>query len=136
MATGARMASGVFTGGGAWWVAASRVSVRASETASRAVSSLQSQALWMARVRLLVTMRRGVGWGGGDGGGGDDGGNSGNGWCDGSGDGGGSITGGKRKLSQVLGDGHIDDARRANASGGGAVTSRRGAWNPKARALE
>ena len=45
----------------------------------------------MARVRLLVTMRRGVGWGGGgDGGGGDDGGNSGNGWCDGSGDGGNS----------------------------------------------
>ena len=45
----------------------------------------------MARVRLLVTMQRGVGWGGGgDGGGGDDGGNSGNGWCDGSDDGGNS----------------------------------------------
>ena len=49
----------------------------------------------MARVCLLVTMRRGVGWGGGgDGGGGDDDGNSGNGWCDGSDDGGNSHGGG------------------------------------------
>ena len=61
------------------------MAVRASEAASRAVSSLLSQASWMARVRLLVTVRRGVGWdgggdvGGGDGGGGDGGGSGGGG---------------------------------------------------------
>lgn len=76
------------------------MAVRASEAASRAVSSLLSQASWMARVRLLVTVRRGVGWdgggdvGGGDGGGGGGGGSGGGGSNGGGGDGGGGDGGG------------------------------------------
>lgn len=71
------------------------MAVRASAAASRAVSSLLSQVSWMARVRLLVTVRRGVGWdGGGDSGGGDSGGGDGGSGCDSGGGGGGGVGGG------------------------------------------
>ena len=60
------------------------MAVRASEATSRAASSLLSQASWLARVCLLVTVRRGVGWGGGDGGDDSGGGDSGNGCGSGS----------------------------------------------------
>ena len=76
------------------------MAVRASEAASRAVSSLLSQASWMACVHLLITVRRGVDWdgggdvGGGDGGGGDGGGSGGGGSNGGGGHGGGGDGGG------------------------------------------
>ena len=62
------------------------MAMRASEATNRAASSLSSQASWLARVCLLVTVRSGVGWGGGgEGGGGDSGcGDSGNGCGSGS----------------------------------------------------